>query len=293
MRLDYLLRQVFRSVKRAPVLQLSAIGAMTAALVLCGAAGLGSFNVDQLTRHWGRGLHLVVYLQPDVPAERIGMLRDLLRRRQEIESVRLVSPQQAHQRLARSLGARSGLLDGVEHDFMPSSFEVRLRPGHDPDSSPLLGLLEALPGVDEVDFLGRWAGRMGTLAALIRGGSALVALLVALACLYIVASTIRLGVFARRDEIDIQRMLGATERFVRAPFLLEGALQGLISAVVAVVVLYGAYVWASPRLGAAFDALISRAPLQFLPPTQLWLGVLGGALLGGLGSHLALARHRQ
>lgn len=293
MRASYLVRQVFRGMRRAPVVQLSAVGAMTAALVLCGTAALGSFNADHLTRHWGRGLHLVVYLEPDVQPARVRSLQSMLEGRPEVSSVRLVTAQQAYERLKRGLGARGALLAGVEQDFLPNSFEVRLSAEKNAANSPLVGLLESLPGVEEVDFLGRWAGRLGTLAALVRGASMLTAMLVALACLYIVASTIRLGVFARRDEIAIQRLLGATDRFVRAPFLLEGAVQGLISAALAAAVLYGVYLWASPRMEASVGTLMTRTQLRFLPPIHVWVGVVGGALLGMVGSRLALAQYRE
>ena len=291
MRLGYLLDRAFSAMRTSPLIQLSAIGAMTVSLILAGMAALGALNMERLTAHWGRGTHLIVYLQVDASPARVDTLQRVLEQRPEVASVRLVSSEQAFDRLKQTLGARGSLLEGVDQDFMPPSLELRLAGNADRAATPLLALLESLPGVQDVDYLGQWADRLGALAAAIRGGALLVALLVALACLYIAASTVRLGIFARRDEIDIQRLLGATDRFIRAPFLVEGAAQGLLSATVALATLYGLYAWLAPRLEPALQTLMSRADLAFFTPLQLATGFVAAALVGLTGSRLALSRY--
>lgn len=291
MRLGYLLDRAFCAMRTSPLIQLSAMGAMTVSLVLAGMAALGALNLERLTAHWGRGTHLIVYLQVDASPARVKTLQTVLEKRPEVASVRLVTPKQAFDRLKRTLGTRGSLLQGVDQDFMPPSLELRLAGHADRAATPLLALLESLPGVQDVDYLGQWADRLGTLAAAVRGGALLVALLVALACLYIAASTVRLGIFARRDEIDIQRLLGATDRFIRAPFLVEGAAQGVLSATAALVTLYGLFAWLGPRLEPVLQTLMSRADLAFFSPLQLVAGFVAAALVGLTGSRLALARY--
>ena len=126
---------------------------------------------------------------------------------------------------------------------------------------------------------------------MLRLGGLLLALIVAGACLYIVGTTIRLGVFARREEIEILKLVGATDRFVRGPFLLEGALQGFLGAALALALLFTAHRIAAPRVEAALSVALSHLRIEFLPIAQLSLGLAAGALLGLLGSRIALGRY--
>jgi cell division transport system permease protein len=145
--------------------------------------------------------------------------------------------------------------------------------------------------VEEVDYLGPWAGRLGTVMTLVGRGALLVALIIAFACVYIVASTIRLGVHARREEIEIQKLVGATDRFIRAPLLVEGALQGALGALLACGLLFGVYRWAGPGIEEVAASLLSRIDVCFLTSSQILLGVAGGALLGLAGSSIAVSRY--
>src|SRR2546423_7893103 len=114
--------------------------------------------------------------------------------------------------------------------------------------------------------MGDWTGRLRALERLLSAAGWFVALLVLCACLYIVGSTIRLGVFARRDEIEIWKLVGATDGFVKAPFLVEGGLQGALGTGVAVILLYGLYRLASPRLEAGVGGWRAAGAARPFPP---------------------------
>jgi cell division transport system permease protein len=215
----------------------------------------------------------------------------VLRKHPIVASTRHISSKQAYDRLKESLGNRSSLLEGVERDFLPASIELGLQQARSEEIRPILALLKTSPIVEEVDHVGRWVSRLGALASLLRFAGLAIALIVCLACLYIVGSTIRLGVFARRDEIEILKLVGATNRFVRAPFLIEGTLQGLAGAAVACALLYVIFQLAAPRVEELMAAALSRVELSFLTPIQLVCGVGAGALLGLLGSRLAVGRY--
>lgn len=278
-----------RGMRAAPLIQLAATGTIAVGLLLVGLAVLGARNLEALTSHWGRGVQIVAYLRPEAPPAKALALERMLRSRPEVLSVRRVDPTEAHRRLAESLGSRRGLLEGVEPGFLPASLELALSPAH--DARPLLALLSASPLCEEVDDLGAWVKRLGAFASVLRLGGLLLALIVAGACLYIVGSTIRLGVFARREEIEILKLVGATDRFVRGPFLLEGALQGLLGASFALGLLFAAHRLAAPRLESALSVALSHLRIEFLPLPQLGLGLAAGALLGLLGSRIALGRY--
>lgn len=284
------IKQTLRGVRSSLLVQLASTGAMAVGLVLVGLAILSASNVDRLTQRWGRGIGVVAYLKPSTAPARAEALCQVLRGRPEVLSVHYVSSAAAFERLGESLGGRRGLLEGVETDFFPSSIEIRL--GTDPDQArPLLGFLNASPLIEEVDQMGAWVRRLGALAGLLRLAGLGLALVVGLACLYIVASTIRLGVYARREEIEILKLVGATNAFVRVPFLLEGVLQGLLGAGIAVGILYLAFRGVAPQIEELLSSALTRAPLQFFAPAQLAVGAAIAAAIGLLGSRLALGRY--
>jgi cell division protein FtsX len=292
-RVRFSLLQALRGIRSGPLIQLAAIGSVAVGLLLVGLAVLGAGNLARLTEHWGRGIQVVAYLKPDVPDDRVRALSRLLSSRPEVLGVRRVSSSQAYQRLADSLGWRQSLLAGVEPDFLPASFEISLTENDAGRVRALLALLSSSELVEEVDYMGSWARRLSSLAALLHAGAAALGLLMALACVYVVGSTIRLGVHARREEIEITKLVGATDNFVRAPFLIEGVLQGLLGAAAATGLLYLLFRAAAPRLEQALTSAASHLPLQFLSPAQLAAGLLVGALLGLLGSRLALRRYLE
>lgn len=287
--LRYSLVQALRGIRSGWTIQLASTGSIAVGLLLVGLAVLGGLNLERMTRALGEGIQIVVYLRPDAPAAQVKRLRGTLEGHAIVAAVRHVSSQDAFRRL--SDGLRPGVLAGVEPSFLPASLEVSLKETSAEQMRPLLALLSASPLVEEVDNMGHWVSRLAALVNVARGGALGLALIVCLACLYIVGTTIRLGVFARRDEIEILQLVGATDRFVRAPFLLEGALQGLLGAVLAAGVLYAIYVFAAPHLEDLSVVTLSQITLAFLSPAQLGLGLAGGLVLGLAGSRVALGRY--
>jgi len=289
--LAHALTRALRGMRSGLLIQLAATGAIAVGLLLTGLAGLGATNLDRITAHWGRGIQVVAYLKPEADPERVRALAQLLRARPQVLAVRQLAADEAFRRLEESLGAQRGLLAGVERDFLPASLEISLADRGPEQARPLIALLSASPLVEEVDDLGAWARRLDLLARLLRLASLGIALVIGCACLYIVGSTIRLGVFARREEIEILKLVGATDRFVRAPFLLEGALQGLLGALIATGGLYVIYRAVAPHVEATLTSALAHLQLAFLSPALLAAGLAGGALLGFLGSRLALGRY--
>src|SRR5207248_738678 len=131
-------------------------------------------------------------------------------------------------------------------------------------------------GVAEVDYGREWVDRLEALGSALRGFGSASLLLLALAALLVVANTIRLAVYARRDEIEIMKLVGATDGYVRAPFLLEGALQGLIGAAIALGAVIAVQQWLLPRATQAFTFASGMVPPHLLP--------MHGAALLGLGA---------
>jgi cell division transport system permease protein len=285
--------RVLAGARDKPLIQLVAVGTIALSLLLVGVVELTVLNVRQLSRGWGGDVQMTVYLEDGVTAARAHKVAAALGKLPGVVAVRTVDAHEAWTRLRRSLGSRADLLDGVEEGFLPSSIEVSLKPGVAEvlRAHPAFERLRHTAGVEDVELMGSWASRLHDIERLLSVAGWAVAALVLCACLYIVGSTIRLGVFARRDEIEIWKLVGATNGFVKAPFLVEGGLQGALGTGLAVALLYAFYRLASPRVEAVLGGWLASGPLGFFTPMQLGVAIPGGALLGLCGSALALGRY--
>jgi cell division transport system permease protein len=286
-------RQAAVGAREQPLIQLVAVGTIALTLLLVAAFALCACNVRRIAAGVGGLAQMTVYLEDGAAPERAQLIASALARLPGVTAVRSVSQREAYERLRRSLGARGELLTGVEEGYLPASLEVSLQAGVAEviRAHPAFERLRHAVGVEEVDLLGDFGSKLQALERMLVGVGCVVGLLVVCACLYIVASTIRLGVFARRDEIEILKLVGATDRFVKAPFLIEGAAQGAIGTALALALLYLGYHQAAPRVDAVLAAFAAAGPLRFFSPSLTALAIAGGALLGLAGSSLALGRY--
>lgn len=278
------------AMKASPLLQISAIGAITATTVIVGLAAVAALNATRLTAHWGQGSHVVVQLRDDIAAAEVDRLRTVLAARPEVSDIRLVTQREALHRLQRALGSQSGLLDDLTPDLLPASLEIRLTSSPHTELQALLALLGSLPEVEHVDHLGSWAERIDALAGLARGSLLLLALLVTVAGIYIVASATRIGMLSRAEEIRIQRLLGGTDRFVNAPLMIEGLIQGCVAVGLALALLYAMFAFAAPQIDDTLALLASGARLQFFGPGQIGIALCAGGTIGLVGSRLAIGQ---
>ena len=289
--LYYWFCNALRGMRSGMLIQLASTTSIALSLLLVGLVGVGLINLHRLTSHWGEGVQVIAYVKHEADARRVEALGRMLEQRQEVQSVLWVSPDEAHKRLSASLGTQGNALATVEKDFLPGSLEIRLSKDQPQRARTLIALLNASSLVDEVDYMGDWARRLSSLVDLINVLAMALAIIVAIACLYIVGSTIRLGVHARQEEIEILKLVGATDRFIRAPFMIEGALQGVIGAGMACGLLYLLFHLGAPQVEQLLASAFSRLEVGFLPTDQVLMGIAAGGLLGLVGSSLALRRY--
>lgn len=285
-----------RGMRQNLLIQAVAILTVALMLLLCGALRLFGLNAQSLLDSVGRSVEMIVYLSDGVTPARAAQIGEVLARLPGVARVQEVSPQQAHDRLRKSLGDRSDLLDGIEEELLPRSIEVSFRAGVGDilRVHPIYARLRNTEGVEDVELMTDWVRRLSQVRRLLLWLSLSLYLLAGLCCLYVVLATIRLGVYARRDEIEVLKLVGATRLHVAAPYLIEGAFQGLCGAALALGLLYALHGLAAPPAQALLQELAgAEAALRFLPPHEVVGGLLLSGALGLLGSVLAVRRHVQ
>lgn len=282
--LGYGIARAASGLRREPLALSLVTGAIAVAFLLVGLAQLARSAVATATSSWTT-THMVVYLDEGTSPERAREINEVLAALPAVERSVYVAQEQALERLNGSLGEHGELVAGLEAGMLPASIEVTLRTGVDDVAAtyPVVERLEAVPGVEEVEFAGAWVDRSLTVAAGLAHASWLFLVILGGACVYFVTTLVAARVEDRRKEAEVLRLLGASGAFVRGPVIVEGALQGVAGAGIAVVAL-----WILFRLGGdAMGQALGGASLSFLSLQQIALLVAAGAALGAAGAWLA------
>ncbi len=258
--------------------------------ILIGVFALLLRNMEELLDQFGDDLRVTAYLEPEVSGEALRALEDRVLAIPGVEDVEALSQDEALERFRASVGSGSTLLDGLEINPLPASLEISL--SDDRRSAEgmeaVANAIEGLAGVESLSSGRDWVEGYLRAVALVRGVGLGLGIILALATLLIVANTIRLGIDARRDELEILSLVGASRAFVQTPFLLEGLLQGAAGGAIALGLLYTLFRLVLPEFEFGLELLLGTAP-SFFSSGEALLLVAGGAGLGLFGSATALA----
>jgi cell division transport system permease protein len=279
-----------RGIREDAKLYAVAISTLTVAFLCLATALLGVSNLGELAERWGRTHRMSVYLKDGAASEDIERLRAVLSSLPAVSKVDYLSAAAAKEQFLRD--AHQNDLSALPSEAFPASVEVEFADEASDDRiQEVAGKVAAFgAAVDEVDTYRTWFDRLGTLLAAGRTAAGLLALLVLVCVFAVVSNTIRLAVSSRRDEIEMLKMCGATDSFVRGPFVLEGALQGLTAAGLSMVLLVIGYLALHSQIDATL-APIAGLRLSFLHPLAVLGIVVAGGLTGALGSAVSIRRY--
>jgi cell division transport system permease protein len=288
----YFLREALRNFYRHRHVNVVAIFVIATGMLLVGGVALAYVNFRSLAAYWGSQVHMVIYLRDDLTSERLEALRLALSQAPETAAVEHTSKEQALQQLRARLGEGASILEGLQANPLPASFTVTVRNEfrHPELLRDIVERYRQLPEIEDIDYGERWLERFHTLVWMLEVGVIGIGGIMGGAVMFIIATTVRLALYTRAEEIEIMQLVGATLWFIKFPFFLEGILQGTVGASLAIGLCYGLFwlliSWVKPMA----EIFIDFSLFQFLPPPVIAAMVLGGALLGGLGSLFSL-RH--
>jgi cell division transport system permease protein len=210
----------------------------------------------------------------------------------EVARVRHISQEQAWRDFQTALGSQAGLLDGLPRDVLPASVEITLKPGSRdaPVVEQIAERLRAEKGIASVEYPQEWVERMGLAVLAVEWGKWIVGGILFMATFFIVGSTVKLALFARKDEVEIMQLVGASEALIQAPFVIEGMIQGFAGAAISLAALWAAYLLLREQTPSMGGFLAPLGQLQFLDAARMVLLVTSGWLLGAAGSLFSLRR---
>jgi len=287
--LRYFFRQALGNIFENRMVHLIGVGTMVIAFLIFDAFVLSFVNINAWTQERGRTLTMSIYFKGD--PER-SVIEDIQRYLLDypVSVTKFISKQDAMKSLRRQLGEKAGLLDGLTENPLPASLEIILSRGEIDDSLPyeLKKKLERIENVDEVQYSEEWIDQIQAVMGAIEIVGLIFGGLLFLAALFIVTNTIKLTIYSRKDEIEILKLVGATNGFVKAPFLIEGSIQGFLGGSVAMSILFLGYILVTNKvnLRIGFGVL----DLVFLSPEFILLLVAASIIAGFVGSTVSLGR---
>lgn len=287
--LRYAFDEATASLWRARRSSLLSTATIAIALFVLGAFLVVTSNLQRLAEEWSGAAELSVYLADDISgSDRAAIERDL-RADASVAAVAFVDKEAALRRFRATFPDLAGTLGGLTENPLPASLDVTLRSSSAAQAyvDPLVERMRRTPGVTDVRYDREWLERFLRGVRLLRIvgfglGGALI-----LAAALTIANVVRLALNARRDELEIMQLVGAPQSYVRGPFIMEGALHGVVGAVSAVVILAVVFFATRPRFLAPLAAALNLSSVHFLTPGLIVLIVAGGLVVGCLAGLVA------
>jgi cell division transport system permease protein len=260
-----------------------------------GAYATIGVNLVGFVDHFAGHAQIVFYLKDGADGAQIEALQKSLKEEPDVQEVAYLTSQQALERLKRDLADAPEFLESLQESPVPASVEVKTRSAYRerPDLTGLIEKAKAYPIVESVDAGDEFSDAFARILSGMWAAGGIIAIFLMLSAIFIVANTIRLTIIRRRDEIENMRLVGATNAFVKAPFLIEGVIVGAVGAAAAIAVLYLLYRYLFiPAViqGPALTVFTDFNP-QFLRSSMVLAGIALGAFVGIVGAQLSVGRY--
>lgn len=272
-------REALLGFKRAPVLSILSITTIAFSLFAFGLFSLVALNIRNTLTSIESRVEIRAFLADSTAAESIAMAMGDIGAYKEVARVEYVSPEQALERARKELGE---FKDVFEAGFLPASIDIRMRDGYrDPSTvQQVAERVKQLPMVNDVRFGEEWVKKLYSIRNVATAAGIILGLAFAAVSIIVIGATIRMAVMARSREISIMRLVGATDGFIQRPFLIEGFVKGVLGGAMAL-----GLTWLA-------STLISRYFIrtEFFDTRLALLGLLGGAVIGVVGSALSVGR---
>ena len=268
------------------------VGTITLALLIIAFFLLLFVNLRGLADNWSDRVQVTAYFDQELPPQELTTLKTKIQSLPGTDKVAYITKDEAVKRFRARLKGQESLLEGVTADVLPASIEITLKKGkRDTESvEAYVALLKKIPLIKEVQYGEEWVKRFTTFMNFMRLVGALLGGFLVLAVIFIVSNTIKLTIYSRKEELELLGLVGATRLFIKAPFLIEGLIQGAAGALLTLVMLVASYFGFLHNAGNFLSFQPSDAGLSFLPAEYIVGIFFGGMLLGFLGSLTSLKR---
>ncbi len=253
------------------------------------------FNLNGFLASWNQQVQLIVYLQDDISCTQKGNLEDLFKTNSRIQSTEEVTKDQAWQEFRLSQAEKSGLELDMGFNPLPGSYRIRFKMSDNRLShiSKFAEKIQSEPGVESVEYGKSWISRFEKFMVFCRIFLMATGALLSFGLILIISNTIRLSIHSRQDEIELMLLIGATPKFVKIPFLLEGMLQGLSGSLLSLGLMGIIYYYLRSELQTSIESIVRGMDFQFVPEPFLLILIGSSVLIGLVASYISTCQYMQ
>jgi cell division transport system permease protein len=290
LRVEYLVRETGNNLRRNLALTVPAVLTVAVSLALFGVSLLLGGGADRFTQQWRGGIEFIVFMNPDATQEQIDLVQNGVSSSPEVKRWTYFDKQKAYDEFRELFKDKPDIVDFATPDILPPSFRVVPQ---NPDADAVTALaaqFENQPGVKNVSKATEVIKEVESLTRYIKIGLWVTSVVLFLVSLLLILNTIFTAMTARRREIEVMKLVGATNWFIRVPFMLEGLIQGVVGAIVAVIAtsVFNSQVF--PRIQELEILQDFRVDSGQLWTTSIWLLLLG-CIIGVVGSVFGASRY--
>lgn len=293
----YLVKNGVHNLWTNRMMTIASVGTLVACLLIVGFAVLFSINVDSIVEYIGKQNEVVVFMKMDTPLEYMDTMKQNLAELEGLDEIVYVSAEEGFAEYKESLGEDGYLLDGMEDEaaeILPAKFTAKIVEPERVDT--IVASIRRMEYVDKAEAPTDLTKTLVDVRSMVNTvGGAVIAALV-LVSIVVITNTIRASVFTRRKEISIMKYVGATNSFIRIPFIVEGILLGIIAAVIAFFAIWGGYALFVEAVSFESSAWLASMTQYLVPFQDFCYQILGGFLLAGIltgsiGSGFSMRKH--
>ncbi len=288
----YMLARAMKNMRRNLFPNVTTVGVITISVLIFSAFSLIAFNLASFLKIWEDRIEVIAYLKRKTPVGEVETLLNKVRQLEGVESVRYISPSDAMAFMETHLGTQKNLLEGIQPTVLPPSLEVKLKKEYRNSAKigDVVSQLKEFSQIEEIQYGQEWVELFSSLVHILRFTQWVLGGLLLLAMAFIISNTLQLTIASRREEIEIMKLVGASPSLIRVPFYIEGMIQGLLGAGLALLFLFMLQKSVLFYLPLAMKGWVERVPVLFLPVETLVGILLGGMVLGFFGSFMASVR---
>jgi cell division transport system permease protein len=272
---------------------LNAVTIITIALsiLIVSAFALFFINTNDLMNAWKRGIRIMAYLKPETPQAEIPELKKKIQNMYGVSEARFISKEDALNGLKTHMKRQSSLLDNLRENPLPDTFEIlMIASSQSWERVEMLAAdIEKLYQVAEVEYGQRWLERFTNIFNLFRLAGYALGALFFMAAIFFVANTIRLVLYSRREEVEIMRLVGAADSFIKMPFYIEGIIQGALGGIIGLAALFVIFLFVSSNVPQDFSTGFFH--IRFLPLPVFVAVIFSSMFVGWLGCYLSLKQY--
>ncbi|CAN5215093.1 permease-like cell division protein FtsX [soil metagenome] len=292
MKIRYFLSETVNNLRRNMLMAVAATSTVAISLLLLGGVEILGMVVGNVTNSWEAKVEISTFLRDDASSGEIQALESEVAQMPEVKDVTYVSKAQAYEEFKETYADTPQLYEALSPDSLPASLRIALTDAQ--YTQEVAARIQGTSGVDEVRFGGEIIRRLLQVNTLLRTVTLVLSVILMIASAALIANTIRLGIYARREEIGIMKLVGATNWFIRIPFMLEGLVAALLGALLAAGIVWFADAMLFTRLAQAVPFL---APAFNFSTRELMTVVAAlvavGTGVGLVGSGMATRRFLQ